>query len=92
MYGPLPTDTLAELLLYLNDHESFDSLKGLGTVSRQALGAALKDLAAKLKAEAPESAEVPDFRDWKELAEPFRKLLAQLSPREAKLLLKGLGN
>ena len=91
MYGPLPADTLAELLLYLNDHESFDSLKGLGTVSRQALGSALRSLAAKLKAEQPE-AEVPDFRDWKEVAEPFRKLLAQLNPREAKLLLKGLGD
>ncbi|HEX5034557.1 MAG TPA: hypothetical protein VFW62_08765, partial [bacterium] len=73
-------------------HESFDSLKGLGTVSRQALGAALKSLAAQLKAEAPEAVEAPNFQDWKELAEPFRKLLAQLSPREAKLLLKGLGN
>lgn len=92
MYGQLPADTLAELLLYLNDHESFDSLKGLGTVSRQALGAALQSLAAKLKAEGIESAETPDFKDWKEVSEPFRKLLSQLSPREAKLLLKGLGN
>jgi len=92
MYGPLPADTLAELLLYLNEHESFDSLKGLGTVSRQALGAALRGLAEKLKAELPEAEETPDFKDWKELSEPFRKILDQLSPREAKLLLKGLGN
>jgi hypothetical protein len=92
MYGPLPADTLAELLLYLNDHESFDSLKGLGTVSRQALGAALKTLAAQLKAQTPAANETPDFKDWKEVAEPFRKLLSQLSPREAQLLLKGLGN
>ncbi|HKX13262.1 MAG TPA: hypothetical protein VJP40_08930 [bacterium] len=92
MYGPLPADTLAELLLYLNDHESFDSLKGLGSVSRQALAAALTSLAAKLKAELPDATEPPDFKDWKEVTEPFRKLLAQLSPREAKLLLKGLGN
>lgn len=92
MYGPLPADTLAELLLYLNDNESFESLKNLGTVSRQALASAIKDLAAKLKAETTEAAETPDFKDWKEVTEPFRKLLAQLSPREAKLLLKGLGN
>ncbi|HCU24458.1 MAG TPA: hypothetical protein DF383_05515 [Deltaproteobacteria bacterium] len=89
-YGAIPAATLAELLLYLNEQESFDSLNKLGTVSRQSFGAALKALAAHLKEEAVEKAELPDFRNWKDLTEPCRKILAKLSPQEAKLLLKGL--
>ncbi len=92
MYGQIPSDTLAELLLYLNDHESFDSLKTLGTVSRQALSASLKALAKKLKDENPERIEAVDFRNWKELTEPYREILAKLSPREVELLMKGLNN
>lgn len=91
-YGTLPAETLAELLLYLNEHESFASLKSLGTVSRQSLSAAIEALAQELKAQSQAQAEVPDFREWKELAAPYREILAKLSPREAQLLLKGLGN
>ena len=93
-YGTLPADTLAELLLYLNDHESFASLKDLGTVSRQALSAAIQALAQDLllKSKSTADAEIPNFREWKELAAPYREILAKLSPREAQLLLKGLGN
>ena len=92
MYGSLPADTLAELLLYLNEHEPFASLKQLGTVSRQALSASLQALAKKLKDEAPEDNAVPNFHEWKELPEPYRQILAKLSPREAQILFKGLGN
>jgi len=92
MYGQIPAETLAELLLYLNEHESFASLKSLGTVSRQSLSAAIEALAQELKAQSKAEAEVPDFREWKELAAPYREILAKLSPREAQLLLKGLGN
>ncbi len=91
-YGTLPAETLAELLLYLNEHESFASLKSLGTVSRQSLSAAIEALAQELKTQSQARAEVPDFREWKELAAPYREILAKLSPREAQLLLKGLGN
>ncbi len=92
MYGQIPSDTFAELLLYLNERESFDSLKELGTVSRQALSVALQALAKKLKAEAPAQVQTPDFQNWKELAEPYREILAKLSPREVQILIKGLGN
>lgn len=92
MYGQIPAETLAELLLYLNEHESFASLKELGTVSRQSLSAAIQALAKDLKAQSEIKAEVPDFSEWKELAAPYREILAKLSPREAQLLLKGLGN
>ncbi|MDL1872750.1 hypothetical protein FBR05_11180 [Deltaproteobacteria bacterium PRO3] len=92
MYGQIPAETLAELLLYLNEHESFASLKSLGTVSRQSLSAAIEALAQELKTQSKAQAEVPDFREWKELAAPYREILAKLSPREAQLLLKGLGN
>lgn len=92
MYGQIPAETLAELLLYLNERESFASLKSLGTVSRQSLSAAIEALAQELKAQSQAQAEVPDFREWKELAAPYREILAKLSPREAQLLLKGLGN
>lgn len=92
MYGSIPADTLAELLLFLNEHESFDSLKKLGTVSRQALSAALQALATQLRSAVPAEASVPELRDWKELAEPYREILAKLTPREAQLLLKGFGH
>lgn len=92
MYGQIPAETLAQLLLYLNEHESFSSIKELGTVSRQALSAAIQALAKDLQNKSDAQAEVPDFRDWKELSEPYREILAKLSPREAQLLLKGLGN
>ena len=91
-YGNLPAETLAELLLYLNENESFSSLKSLGTVSRQALSAAIQALAKDLKSQSASQTEAPDFRDWKELAAPYREILAKLSPREAQILMKGLGN
>jgi hypothetical protein len=92
MYGNIPPETLAELLLFLNEHEAFESLKQLGTVSRDELGQALQALALQMKKEAAAAATVPDFSQMKELKKPHRQLLSSLSPREGRLLLKGFNH
>ncbi len=89
MIGNLPKETLAELLLFLNEHEEFHSLKALGTVSRHELGNALVGLATELKKEAAASHHNLDFSEFKELKKSHRQILSTLSPRETKLLIKG---
>jgi len=89
MFGNIPKDTLAELILFLNEKENFDSLKELGTVSREDLRRALKELAGQLKVEAAEQAQNIDLASLKELQASHKKILAGLNEREKKLLMKG---
>ncbi len=48
MYHSLPKETLAELILYIAEHEEFTSLKKLKTVTHQQFVQALKALAQDL--------------------------------------------
>ncbi|MCP5467887.1 MAG: hypothetical protein H7A32_01290 [Deltaproteobacteria bacterium] len=48
MYHSLPKETLGELLLYIAEHEEFNSLKNLKTVTHKQFIQALKDLAHDL--------------------------------------------
>jgi Mg/Co/Ni transporter MgtE len=89
MFGNIPKETLAELIHFLNENEDFETLKQLGTVSRQELRNALNDLAIQLKKEATASNEAIDLSKLKELKKPYRQILSALSPRETKLLIKG---
>jgi len=89
MFGNIPNDTLAELILFLNEKEDFDSLKELGTVSREDLRRALNALAGQLKAEAAAEAQKIDITQLKEISEPYRRILSSLSEREKQILMKG---
>jgi hypothetical protein len=89
MYANIPPETLAELLLFLNENEEFASLKKLGSVSREELRKALQALAAELKKEAVVAQQELDPAVLKELKEPYRHILSALTPQETKLLLKG---
>ncbi len=89
MFGNIPKETLAELLLFLNENEEFESIQQLGTVSRSNLRTALNELALQLKREAHASNDSMDLSKLKDLKKPYRQILSALSPREAKLLIKG---
>ncbi len=88
-YGNIPKETLAELLLFVNEREELESIRELGTVSREDLRVALNELALQLKVEAANSTQALDLSQLRELNEPYRKILSALSERESKLLKKG---
>ncbi len=90
MYGNIPKETLAELLLFINEREELESIQELGTVSRQDLRVALQALARELQAQAKDLDQAIDFGELKELKDSYRKILGALNEREKKILLKGL--
>lgn len=90
MYGKIPTETLAELIHFINENEELESIRELGTVSREDLRVALRELGARLKAEAVEQEQTLEYADLLEVKDSFRKLLGALNDREKKLLMKGL--
>jgi hypothetical protein len=90
MYGKIPKETLAELLHYINEKENLESIGELGTVSREDLRVALRELANQLKVEAAEQEQTFNLTELKEVKDSFRKLLGALNEREKKLLMKGL--
>ena len=90
MYGVLPKEIMAEILLFLADREDFSSLKNLGTVSKKQFRVALVQLAEKMKSEAraetPDS-EVTDLK--KNLKKNLQTIFAELPPEEQERLLRG---
>jgi len=93
MFGSLPKDTLAEVLLYLSEKESFSSLKELGTISHKQLKSALKDLAKFLKKDAIASTPQEELLKLnKGIKKPFQEILDQLPPEERAKLLRGFLN
>ena len=90
MYGKIPTETLAELIHFINENEDLESIRELGTVSREDLRQALRELGAKLQAEAAEQEQALEFSDLVEIKDSFRKILSALNEREKQLLMKGL--
>ncbi len=90
MYGNFPKAIMAELLLYLADRETFDSLKDLGNVSTKHFRQALAQLASELKDQSTALGDVQETEDLTQgLKKPFQELLKQLQPNERERLLKG---
>lgn len=93
MSSSIPKDTLAEILLYLVEKESFDSLKELGTVSRPKFVQAIKALAEQLKLDVIKEIEAEEIEKLQgELKKPFQEIVAQLPPDQRERLLKGFLN
>jgi len=90
MYGNIPKETLAELLLFINEKEDLDSIRELGTVSRQDLKVALEALARELQVQAIDQENNIELNQLKEIKDSYRKILSSLNEREKKLLMKGL--
>lgn len=81
-----PNETIAELLIYLAENESFSSVKKLGTFDISSVKATLKNLAKKLQDE--EKATPIDFKKIKGIDQRTREILETLSPQESKQLLR----
>ena len=90
MYGNIPKETLAELLLFINEKEDLDSIRELGTVSRQDLKVAIEALARELQVQAIDQGHNIELGELKEIKDSYRKILSSLNEREKKLLIKGL--
>ena len=88
MFGSIPKDTMAELLLFLAENEKFRSLKELGTISPKQFRHALQALAEHLKQEDLASHEASENL-IKHLKKDFQNLVSKLSSTERDRLLRG---
>jgi len=90
----MPKETLAELLLFLADHEEFASVEELliDGMTLQQVRSALRELALELKREAAQEAE-SDYNPQKDsrLAKETKTIISYLSPGEEKTLLQAFG-
>jgi hypothetical protein len=90
MYGSLPKEIMAEILLFLADREDFSSLKNLGTVSKKQFRTALLDLAEKIKTEAKAETSQSEMSDLKKnLKKNLQSIFSELPPEEQERLLRG---
>lgn len=89
MYGTIPKDILAEILLFLAEKESFDSLEQLGTISPKKFKNALLALAKDLKAQSENLQNADLEKLTQELKKPFQEIIAQLPEQERERLIKG---
>lgn len=89
----LPKETLSELLNFLADHESFESVRELGSISAAQVRTILKELAQELKREATrEMEETPlDPSHFDELSPEVKQALSELSPVELQRLVRHFG-
>lgn len=88
MFGSIPKDTMAELLLFIAEKEKFSSLKELGTLSPRQFRNALRALAEQLKQESL-AAHAKDGTLFKNLKKDFQNVIGQLSNSEKERLLRG---
>lgn len=83
------SDTVAELLIYLADHEDFSSLKGLKEFSKSEVKNLFHELANHLK---EVSVNEPLLRKEtvknRDLTDNMHKVIAKLSPHEENLLFR----
>lgn len=90
MYGSLPKEIMAEILLFLADREDFSSLKNLGSISKKQFRTALVDLAEKIKNEAKAETSESEMSELKKnLKKNLQIVLAELPPEEQERLLRG---
>lgn len=90
----MPKETLAELLLYLADNESFTSVtKNLGEgITVEETRAALRELARELSREAMASrGSVDEAKEAAHLSRKAKEIMSYLSPNEEKALLSAFG-
>jgi hypothetical protein len=82
-------DMVAELLVYLADHENFDSIKTLKNISKQDVVALFQDMAGQLK---EHSLKQPLMRKshvkQEDLTDKTSKVIAKLTPQEEEILFK----
>lgn len=90
----LPKETLAELLLFLSEHENFDSVEKqlAGGITKAQVRAALRELAEGLMRLAQEENEglYNPQRDHR-LSKEAKTIISYLSPGEEKTLLTAFG-
>jgi len=85
----IPKDALAELLIYIAEHETFASLKDFSSFKPAEVRFALKELAMQLKKELQrDGATGVDIAKLKGIDKRTKQILSALSPRESKLLLR----
>lgn len=89
----MPKDTLAELLLYLSEHEDLSSVEKLnGVITSEEVRAALRELAGELAREsASERRTTYDAKGCKKLSKEAKNVISCLSPREERSLLSAFG-
>ena len=90
----MPKKTLAELLLFISENETFSSVEKKlgGSVSVQEVRFALRELAVEIAKEADSACENVDAaRDATELSDATKKILSILSPHEEKTLFDAFG-
>lgn len=93
MYGSFPKEIMAELLMYLSDRESFDSLKNLGNVSLKNFRQALAQLGEEMKQQVREGQDDQEMVDLtRSLKKPHQEILDKLKPSQREKLLKGFLN
>lgn len=89
----MPKETLAELLLFLADHEEFAAVENLlaeGVTTPQ-LRAALREVALGLKQEVADEGDDYDAQRDRRLSDVAKTIISYLSPGEEKSLLQAFG-
>lgn len=82
-------ETVAELLVYLSDHEDFNSLKGLKTIQKKDVVDVLRELAKQLQTQAEQAPIVRKSQvTQKDLGSKTSTVISKLTPDEENRLLK----
>lgn len=86
----IPKDTLAEVLIYLAENNTLESLSHFPDLKEAQVRFAIKELAQQVKREVQKEASerMVDFKKIKGLDKRTREILSTLSPRESKMLLR----
>lgn len=89
----LPKEMLANLLLFLAEHETFPAVQEqLGeTMTVEEVKVALRELAGSLKKEAAGESETTSLAKESRLTKEAKELITFLSPGEERSLLKAFG-
>lgn len=82
-------EAVCELLLYLAEHEEFESLKSLKAFTKEEMQEVLREIAIQLKEELTDEggSQRPHYQEYN-LSPKALSLISCLSPREELLLFK----
>ncbi|MBF0106024.1 MAG: hypothetical protein HQM16_11935 [Deltaproteobacteria bacterium] len=85
-------DTISELLIFLAEHEQFESLKSIKNISKADVSTLLKDLANQINDMTAKSTMInKDTLTRREFPEAVNRVVSKLTPQEENLLLKSFG-
>lgn len=88
-FSKFSTDMVAELLVYLADHDKFESLKGFRDISRADVQNVLEELAEQVQQSGERQPLVRKTQlSDKELAQKTTQVISKLTPREEEILLR----